>query len=129
MMSWLEVPHRGTRDLDLLGLATLNLRRCSHILALNDDDGVEFDVDALHVDRIREEFECGGLRLRITASISGARINLAIDIGFGDAMEPGVAMFDYLPVRWKSLCRHGRASCCTAFFRPPLAMTNTRCYL
>lgn len=99
MMSWFEDPHRGTRDLDLLGFGDPEpeamLATFRDILALNDDDGVEFDVDALRVDRIREELEYGGLRLRTTASISGARINLTIDIGFGDAMEPGAEMLEY----------------------------------
>jgi predicted nucleotidyltransferase component of viral defense system len=99
MMSWFDDPHRGTRDLDLLGfgdpepesmLATLR-----EILAQEGADGVEFDVGALRVDRIREELEYGGLRLRTTASISGARIGLTIDIGFGDAMEPGAEMLAY----------------------------------
>ncbi|UIJ44871.1 nucleotidyl transferase AbiEii/AbiGii toxin family protein [Sphingomonas cannabina] len=99
MMSWFEDPYRGTRDLDLLGFGDPEpeamLATFRGILALNDDDGAEFDVDALRVDRIREELEYGGLRLRTTASISGARINLTIDIGFGDAMEPGAEMLDY----------------------------------
>lgn len=99
MMSWFEDPHRGTRDLDLLGFGDPQpeamLATFGEILALNTDDGVEFDAGALRVDRIREELEYGGLRLRTTASISGARIGLTIDIGFGDAMEPGEEMLDY----------------------------------
>jgi predicted nucleotidyltransferase component of viral defense system len=99
MMSWFDDPHRGTRDLDLLGFgdseAEPMLATFREIMALEDADGVEFDVGALRVDRIREELEYGGLRLRTTASISGARIGLTIDIGFGDAMEPGVEMLDY----------------------------------
>lgn len=43
------------------------------ILAINDDDGVECDVDALRVDCIREEVEYGGLRLRTTASFKRLR--------------------------------------------------------
>lgn len=65
------------------------------ILAQDAGDGVEFDAEALRVDRIREELEYGGLRLRTTASISGARIGLTIDIGFGDALEPGAEELDY----------------------------------
>src|SRR5690606_32772493 len=65
------------------------------ILTIDANDGVIFDVNALRVDRIREELEYGGLRLRTTASISGARINLTIDIGFGDALEPGDELIDY----------------------------------
>ena len=99
MMSWFDDPHRSTRDLDLLGFGDPKpeamLTTFREILAQKATDGVEFDVDALRVDRIREELEYGGLRLRTTASISGARIGLTIDIGFGDAMEPGAEMLDY----------------------------------
>jgi len=49
-----------------------------------------FDVEALRIDLIREQLEYGGLRLRTTARLAGARITVVIDIGFGDAIEPGV---------------------------------------
>ena len=74
-MSWFDDPHRGTSDVDLLGFgdpdpqAMLEIFR--DILAIEIDDGVIFDIDGLRVDRIREEVEYGGLRLRTTASISG----------------------------------------------------------
>lgn len=99
MMSWFEDPHRSTRDLDLLGFGDPEpetmLATFREILALDADDGVKFDVNAVRIDRTREELDYGGLRLRTTASISGAMISLTIDIGFGDAMEPGAAMLDY----------------------------------
>jgi len=99
LMTWLGDPHRGTRDLDLLGFgdpspeAMLAIFR--EILEQDVSDGVLFDAEALRVDRIREELEYGGLRLRTAASISGARIGVTIDIGFGDALEPGVELLDY----------------------------------
>lgn len=99
MMSWFEDPHRATRDLDLLGFGNPEpdpmLKTFREILAQEAGDGVAFDAETLRVDRIREGLEYGGLRLRVLASISGARITLAIDIGFGDALEPGVEMLDY----------------------------------
>jgi predicted nucleotidyltransferase component of viral defense system len=99
LMSWLEEPHRGTRDLDLLGFGDPTpyamLQTFRDILTQDVEDGVMFNANALRVDRIREEVEYGGLRLRATASISGARINLTIDIGFGDALEPGAEFIDY----------------------------------
>jgi predicted nucleotidyltransferase component of viral defense system len=68
MMSWFDDPHRGTRDLDLLGFGDPGLEPMlttfREILAQDADDGVEFDADALRVDRIREELEYSGLRLR-----------------------------------------------------------------
>lgn len=99
MMSWFEDPHRGTRDLDLLGFGDPSpeamLTTFREIMVQDAEDGVAFDADALRVDRIREELEYGGLRLRTMASIAGARINLTIDIGFGDALEPGAESIDY----------------------------------
>jgi len=99
MMSWFDDPHRGTRDLDLLGFGSPEpepmLKTFQEILAQQADDGVTFDAETLRVDRIREGLEYGGLRLRVVASISGARITLTIDIGFGDALEPGAEVLDY----------------------------------
>jgi predicted nucleotidyltransferase component of viral defense system len=99
LISWFDDPHRGTRDLDLLGFGDSDpdqvLTTFREILREEFNDGVTFDADSLGVDRIREETEYGGLRLRSTASISGARIGLTIDVGFGDAVEPGVEVLDY----------------------------------
>ncbi|MBY3044137.1 nucleotidyl transferase AbiEii/AbiGii toxin family protein [Rhizobium leguminosarum] len=99
IMSWFDDPYRGTRDLDLLGFGDPSpdpmLETFLEILAQEADDGVTFHPDTLHVDRIREALDYGGLRLRVIATISGARINLTIDIGFGDALEPGVEILDY----------------------------------
>jgi hypothetical protein len=61
------------------------------------DDGVEFDPAELRVDQIREKLEYGGLRLRTVAIVAGARVNVVIDIGFGDAIEPGLQEVE-LPV-------------------------------
>ena len=99
MMSWFDDPYRGTRDLDLLGFGDPSevamLATFRDILTQDVEDGVVFDPDTLRVDRIREELDYGGLRLRAIASVGGARINLTIDIGFGDAMEPGAEVVDY----------------------------------
>ncbi|MCC7342003.1 MAG: nucleotidyl transferase AbiEii/AbiGii toxin family protein [Bryobacterales bacterium] len=99
MMSWFEEPHRATRDLDLLGLGDPNedamLAIFRDILGQHAEDGTVFDQDTLRVDRIREETAYGGLRLRTIASAGGARIALTVDIGFGDALEPGTEVVNY----------------------------------
>jgi predicted nucleotidyltransferase component of viral defense system len=100
LMTWLDEPHRGTRDLDLLGFGD---NAPDRLLALFrevletevQDDGVVFDAAALRIDRIREELEYGGVRLRTTATLAGARIPVSIDIGFGDALEPGAETVSY----------------------------------
>mgnify|MGYP005855731233 CR=1 FL=1 len=99
LTSWFSDPRRATRDLDLLWFGDPSpdtmVAAFKEILALDVEDGVDFDSDAVRVDQIREEIEYGGLRLRTTASISGARIAVTVDVAFGDAVEPGTELIDY----------------------------------
>lgn len=101
MTSWMDDPFRPTRDIDLLGFgdpdqeAMLELFR--EVCAIDVDDGVRFDLDALKVTANREDLAYGGLRLQTYATIGGARLRVIIDIGFGDAIEPGLEALD-LPV-------------------------------
>ncbi|MBR0758532.1 nucleotidyl transferase AbiEii/AbiGii toxin family protein [Bradyrhizobium jicamae] len=95
MRHWLDDPHRPTRDLDLLGFGDSNpdvtLAAFKEICAITADDGVIFEVDELTVDRIRDESEYGGVRLKTYAIVDGARVRVIVDIGYGDAIEPGLA--------------------------------------
>lgn len=90
--SWMEDPHRPTRDLDLLGQGDSSqeamLATFREICGVKIDDGVAFDVDGLAVEAIREQNEYGGMRLKTTAGIAGAKPRIIIDIAFGDAVEP-----------------------------------------
>ena len=99
LMTWFDEPFRATRDLDLLGYgdpspeAVLEVFR--DLFGMEKNDGVQFDAAAARVDRIREDNDYGGLRVRTRAEIDGARIAIAVDIGFGDATDPGAEMLDY----------------------------------
>lgn len=102
LTTWFDEPHRPTRDLDLLGFGDASadpmLAIFRHICGMVvEDDGVVFDLDACHVDQIREDLAYGGLRLRTTATVAGARISVVVDIGFGDAVEPAPERIE-LPV-------------------------------
>jgi predicted nucleotidyltransferase component of viral defense system len=94
MRHWLDDPHRPTRDLDLLGFGDsdpeLTLKIFREICAVKADDAVVFDVDGLVVDRVRDESGYSGLRLKTYATVDGARVRVVIDIGYGDATEPGL---------------------------------------
>lgn len=98
MTTWFDDPHRPTRDIDLLGFgdprpdAMLEVFR--EVCRIQENDGVEFDVDKLEVTANREDLAYGGLRLQTYAIISGARARIVIDIGFGDSVEPGVEELD-----------------------------------
>jgi hypothetical protein len=77
-------------------------------MAVEVDDGVSFDLKGLRIEAIREEVEYGGSRIRTTAALAGARIPITVDIGFGDAVEPGVEDID-LPVLLDMPSPHLRA--------------------
>ena len=109
---WFDEPHRATRDLDLLGFGDAAedalLVTFREIMGVDVDDGVSFDLKGLRIEAIREEVEYGGWRLRTTAALAGARIPITVDVGFGDAVEPGVEDID-LPVLLDMPSPHLRA--------------------
>lgn len=101
MTTWFDDPHRPTRDIDLLGFGDAEpeamLEVFREVCSVEADDGVEFDREALKVTANREDLAYGGLRLQTFASVGGARLRIVIDIGFGDAVEPGLEELE-LPV-------------------------------
>jgi predicted nucleotidyltransferase component of viral defense system len=112
-VTWVADPFRPTRDLDLLAygdngadaIAETFRVICAGRVA---DDGVTFDVGALEAVPIREEAEYGGVRVRTTATIAGARIPIQVDVGFGDAVTPAPVEIDY-PVLLNAPAPHLRA--------------------
>lgn len=98
--AWIDDPFRPTGDLDLLGfgddeaaqIATTFRDICSLDVAV---DGVAFDVEGLTATNIRENANYGGVRVRTSATIGGAKVPVQIDIGFGDAVTPNPVEIDY----------------------------------
>ena len=75
-------------------------QRCSKCLGeicrtAVEDDGLQFLVDTIEGEPIRDDQEYQGIRLWIEARLAGARISLQIDIGFGDAVAPPPELVDY----------------------------------
>ncbi len=85
--------YRPTRDLDLLGYGTPSTEvvaacfRTLCSLAVS-DDGLIFLPGTVQVEEIREETEYGGIRARVQARLGKVRIDLQVDIGFGDLVVP-----------------------------------------
>lgn len=96
---WVEDDNRVTRDADFLGHGDPDPERLAAdfrgIMAIESDDGVVFDLDALAATAIREEMEYGGTRLKTAAYLEKTRIPVTIDIGFGDAMADATQQLDY----------------------------------
>lgn len=112
LTSTMDDPHRPTRDLDLLGLGDPDpagmIAVFREICSVDAGDAVIFDIAGITVDRIRDEAEYGGLRIKTTADVDGARVRVLVDIGFGDSTEPGLVEID-LPVLLEQPAPHLRA--------------------
>ncbi len=110
--TWFEDPHRPTRDLDLLGFGEPSpdamLAVWKEVCAIEHEDGVTFDGEGLRVRPIREELEYGGVRLQTTAMLARAKIYVTVDVGFGDAIEPGLEEIEF-PVLLDQPTPHLRA--------------------
>ena len=58
-------------------------------------DGLIFQPGSVHGERIKDEEEYEGVRLRLIALLGQARIPLQIDVGFGDRVVPGPEEIDF----------------------------------
>lgn len=91
---------RTTRDIDFLGSATSNdldeIRRIiSAIVRIDCADGVEFDDNSVSIERITEDADYHGVRVKLEARLTAARKVLQLDIGFGDVVVAGPVEMDF----------------------------------
>ena len=90
---WYDMPHRPTRDADLLGFGPSDLesiaRTFRDIASVEVEDGIVFDPATINVEEIRKDAGYAGARVLISGEIAKARCRTQIDIGFGDAVTPG----------------------------------------
>jgi hypothetical protein len=96
---WYDMPHRSTRDADLLGFGASDLNTVKaafeEISSIKVADGIEFDPDSVAVEEIRKEAGYAGVRVLISAKLDGAKCKTQIDIGYGDAVTPGPISASY----------------------------------
>jgi hypothetical protein len=99
---WYDMPHRATRDADLLGFGASDLESVAHVFrdiaAVPVDDGIVFDPASVVVDEIRKEAGYGGVRVMI----AGERETLDTDL-LAQAIKAtferrGMAVPETLPV-------------------------------
>jgi hypothetical protein len=90
---WSTERHRATHDVDLLsggppdleGLAEVFRTVCQTAV---EEDGVIFDSESVKAARIREDEEYQGVRLTLCGHLGRARLEVQVDVGFGDAITP-----------------------------------------
>jgi hypothetical protein len=91
---WFGQAFRTTRDVDLLGEGPADLETVAETfrgicrLETRDIDGLVFQPESVVVSRIREDQQHDGIRVKLRALLSRSRIDLQVDIGFGDAVTP-----------------------------------------
>lgn len=90
---WYAMPHRPTRDVDLLGFGPSDLQAIAQafreIVSEVAEDGIVFDAASVRVEEIRKNAGYAGARVIVSAELARARCKTQIDVGFGDAVTPG----------------------------------------
>lgn len=84
---------RPTRDIDLAALGVSNdttelEQRVRAIIRDDLDDGIAFDQASVSGERIRDDADYPGVRIKLTARLGTARIPLHVDVNFGDPIWP-----------------------------------------
>jgi hypothetical protein len=97
---WTGDFYRQTRDIDMLAFKSESIgslkavfQEISQITFA--DDGLTYLPDTVNVYEIREEQQCGGLRVILTAMLGSAKVHLQVDCGFGDAITPDPIVTDF----------------------------------
>ncbi|MED0656314.1 nucleotidyl transferase AbiEii/AbiGii toxin family protein [Anoxybacillus ayderensis] len=94
LFSLTQFKSRPTKDIDFLAKQISNDIKYikavfESICALTvEEDGVEFDVNGMTVERIKEGANYEGVRIKVPASLGKIRKQLQLDIGFGDVIIP-----------------------------------------
>ncbi len=96
---WYDLPHRATRDADLLGFGASDQtsleRAFREIAAIPCDDGIQFDPQSVRTEGILKDAGYAGARVLIQGTLSQARCKTQIDVGFGDAVTPPPQLTEY----------------------------------
>lgn len=93
LRAWRSPEIRPTMDIDMLGRTSNEedsiIAQIKDIIATDaDPDGLIFDPDSIRAERITEDADYEGIRVRFTGSLDNARVHMQIDVGFGDIVHP-----------------------------------------
>jgi predicted nucleotidyltransferase component of viral defense system len=91
---------RPTMDIDLLGridnsigtIVELTREICRQEV---EPDGIDFDIATVEAERIAEDADYEGIRIRFRGSLDTAQIVMQLDIGFGDIIIPSPEPTNY----------------------------------
>lgn len=94
LRAWNSPEFRPTMDIDMLGKTSNDeaniLSQIRTVMSVEvEPDGLTFDPESIQSERITEDADYDGIRIRFRGALGTARINMQIDIGFGDIVYPG----------------------------------------
>ncbi len=100
LRAWQLPELRPTMDIDMLGRTSNKeseiVSQIRDILVMNvEPDGLTFEADSIHAERITEDADYEGIRIRFLGLLERARIHMQIDIGFGDVVYPEPERMDF----------------------------------
>jgi predicted nucleotidyltransferase component of viral defense system len=100
LRAWRSPEFRPTMDIDMLGITSNE--EASIVDQIRDvmtvevaPDGLTFDPGSIQSERITEDADYEGIRVRFRGSLDTARVNMQMDIGFGDVIYPGPEESDF----------------------------------
>ena len=93
LRAWNSPEFRSTMDIDMLGKTgneetNIIVQICDILAVEVDPDGLAFDSESIRTERITEDADYEGIRVRFSGFLGTARISMQIDIGFGDIVYP-----------------------------------------
>ncbi len=100
LTAWHAPASRPTKDIDLLALVSNRLDTILPIVreVCNQNvepDGVEFDADSVKGAVIKEDADYEGVHVTFQAYLQNARVQMQIDMGFGDAVTQKPTSAEY----------------------------------
>lgn len=100
LTAWRAPFARPTMDIDLAGKTSNKLEHIQSLVGeicelSTEPDGIEFEATSIQIQRIKEDADYEGVRVRFNATLARARIPMQIDIGFGDVISPRPIEIEY----------------------------------
>ena len=134
--AWQAPISRPTMDIDLLGFTNNSIDAivavtqviCTQVV---EPDGLTFEPESVAGERIVEDADYAGVRVRFRGILGTARITMQLDIGFGDVIVPQPVLIEYptiLPLPAPRLRGYSRESAIAEKFEAmvKLGMLNSR---
>jgi predicted nucleotidyltransferase component of viral defense system len=100
---WNAPRSRPTMDIDLLGRTSNDVEAVT--AAMRDvciqnvePDGMAFDLSTVRGERITEDADYEGVRVRIQGNLGTALVVVRVDVGFGDVVIPPAEVAEWQPI-------------------------------